>query len=371
MNLSLSRRARTLLASLVMLGGAVAVTMPVAEAASSIGAVYVLGNQPSGNNVLVFARHADGTLAAPVSVSTGGSGTGGGLGSQGAIVLDESGRHLYAVNAGSNSITSFRVRPSGLERVDVVDSGGVMPTSIAVDGGLVYVVNAGGAGSISGFTADDGDLTPLAGSSRPLSGAGTAPAQVSFTPDGEQLIVTERATQKIDVYEVGADGLASGPTVIDSVGVTPFGFGFDNKDHLIVSEAFGGRVDASAVSSYAVGQGALPPVSESVATTETAACWIAVTNNGRFAFAGNAGGSVSAYAVDPDGTLTLRDADGRTAAPGAGVTDLAVSRNSQFLYGRLGNGTVAAWAIGSDGSLTDLGQQAGLPLSGAAGIAAA
>ena len=185
MNLSLSRRARTLLASLAIVGGAVALTTPVAEAAGSNGAVYVLGNQTSGNNVLVFARHADGTLAAPVSVSTGGTGTGGGLGSQGAIVLDESGRHLYAVNAGSNTITSFRVRPNGLERVDVVDSGGVMPTSIAVDGDLVYVLNAGGDGSITGFSADDGDLAPLAGSTRPLSGAATAPAQVSFTPDGD------------------------------------------------------------------------------------------------------------------------------------------------------------------------------------------
>jgi 6-phosphogluconolactonase (cycloisomerase 2 family) len=371
MNLSLSRRARTLLASLAIVGGAVALNTPVAEAAGSNGAVYVLGNQTSGNNVLVFARDADGTLGVPVSVSTGGNGTGGGLGSQGAIVLDQSGRHLYAVNAGSNTITSFRVHPNGLERVDVVNSGGVMPTSIAVDDDLVYVLNAGGAGSISGFNADDGDLAPLAGSTRALSGPGAAPAQVSFTPNGEQLIVTERATRKIDVYAVGADGLATGPTVVDSVGVTPFGFGFDNKDHLIVSEAFGGGPDASAVSSYDVGEGALSPVSESVPTTETAACWIAVANSGRFAFAGNAGGSVSAYAVAPDGTLTLRDSDGRTAAPGAGVTDLAVSRNSQFLYGRLGNGSVAAWAIGNDGSLTDLGHQAGLPLAGAAGIAAA
>ena len=203
MNLSLSRRARTLLASLAIVGGGIALTTPIAEAANSNGAVYVLSNQPTGNDVLVFARHADGTLSAPVSVGTGGNGTGGGLGSQGAVVLDGSGRHLYAVNAGSNSITSFRVRPNGLERVGVVDSGGVMPTSIAVDGDLVYVLNAGGAGLITGFTAHDGDLEPIAGSTRPLSAAATAPAQVSFTPDGEQLIVTERATKKIDVYDVG------------------------------------------------------------------------------------------------------------------------------------------------------------------------
>ena len=174
MNLSLSRRARTLLASLAIVGGGIALTTPIAEAANSNGAVYVLSNQPTGNDVLVFARHADGTLSAPVSVGTGGNGTGGGLGSQGAVVLDGSGRHLYAVNAGSNSITSFRVRPNGLERVGVVDSGGVMPTSIAVDGDLVYVLNAGGAGLITGFTAHDGDLEPIAGSTRPLSAAACA-----------------------------------------------------------------------------------------------------------------------------------------------------------------------------------------------------
>jgi 6-phosphogluconolactonase (cycloisomerase 2 family) len=151
--------------------------------------------------------------------------------------------------------------------------------------------------------------------------------------------------------------------------VTPFGFGFDNKGHVIVSEAFGGALDGSAVSSYDVLDGDLHAVSPSVATTETAACWIAVTGNGRFAYAGNAGGSVSGYAVAPDGSLTLLDEHGRTAAPGTGVLDLAVSRNGQFLYARLGNGSVGAWAIAADGSLADLGPVAGLP-AGAAGIAA-
>jgi len=205
---------------------------------------------------------------------------------------------------------------------------------------------------------------------RALSGAATAPAQVSFSPDGDELLVTERATQRIDVYDVDRAGYADGPTVVASAGVTPFGFGFDNTGHVIVSEAFGGAVDASAVSSYDLADGGLTTVSASVETTETAACWIAVTGNGRFANAGNAGGSVSGYGVAPDGSLTLLDEDGRTAAPGAGVTDLAVSRDSQFLYGRLGNGTVGAWGIGADGSLADLGPAAGLP-AGAAGIAAA
>jgi 6-phosphogluconolactonase (cycloisomerase 2 family) len=261
------------------------------------------------------------------------------------------------------------VTASDLVRTDVVASDGVMPTSLTVHDGVLYVLNAGGAGSIAGFTSDGGDLEPIAGSVQPLSGPATAAAQVSFTPDGDRLVVTERATQQIDVYAVDASGRASAPTVLPSAGATPFGFGFDNKDHLIVSEAFGGAPDGSAVSSYHVGDASLDVVTASTPTTETAACWIAVTNNGRFAYAGNAGGSVSGYRVAPDGSLSLLDADGRTAAPGAGVTDLALSRNSQFLYARLGNGTVGVWAVAADGHLTDLGPAAGLP-AGAAGIAA-
>lgn len=342
-----------------------------AAAGPTPGAVYVLSNQPAGNRVLAYDRGADGTLSPAGSWATGGAGTGGGLGSQGAVVLDGSGRHLYAVNAASNTVSSFRVTPAGLDLVDVVPSGGVLPTSLTVHGGLLYVLDAGGAGAIAGFTVDDGDLAPIAGSARPLSGPATAPAQVSFSPDGRHLVVTERATQRLDVYAVAADGLATGPTVVASAGPTPFGFAFDNKGHAIVSEAFGGAPDASAVSSYALAGDGLQTVSPSVPTTETAACWVAVTNDGRFAYAGNAGtASVTGYRVAPDGSLAILDADGKTASAAAGVTDLALSRDSRFLYGRISDRTVAAWAVGADGSLADLGAIPGLP-AGAAGIAAA
>jgi 6-phosphogluconolactonase (cycloisomerase 2 family) len=368
--MSLIRRA--LGPAAVMVAGlfGISIAPNVASAGADVGAVYVLSNEPSGNRVLIYERASDGALAAAGSVDAGGSGTGGGLGSQGAVIVDSAARAVYAVNAGSNSIAAFRVTRDGLVRTDVVPSGGTMPTSLTVHDGVLYVLNAGGAGSISGFTVDRGDLVPLAGSTQPLSGAGTAPAQVSFTPDGNQLVVTERATQQIDVYAVDDAGRASAPTVLPSAGVTPFGFGFDNKGHLIVSEAFGGAADGSAVSTYTVGSGSLDVVTPSAPTTETAACWIAVTTNGRFAYAGNAGGSVTGYRVATDGSLTILDGDGRAAAPGAGVTDLAISRNSRFLYARLGNGTIGAWAIDANGDLTDLGPAAGLP-AGAAGIAGA
>jgi 6-phosphogluconolactonase (cycloisomerase 2 family) len=368
-SMSLFRRAL----AAVSVSGVALVAMSVAPTIASAhprpSAVYVLSNQTAGNQVLIFSRAADGSLTAAGSVDAGGTGTSGGLGSQGAIVVDDAGRYVYAVNAGSGSIASFRVVPTGLERVDVEPSGGTTPTSVTVHDDVLYVLNAGGDGSIVGFRTHHGNLRQLPGSARPLSGTGTAPAQVAFTPDGDALVVTERATQKIDLYDVGRDGYADGPTVVPSVGVTPFGFGFAKDDHLIVSEAFGGAPDASAVSSYQLDDASLRTVSASVPTTETAACWIAVTGNGRYAYAGNAGGSVSGYRVSPDGALTLLDADGRTAAPGAGALDLAMAGNSQFLYARLGNGSIAGWAIGHDGSLTPVTTAGGLP-AGAAGIAA-
>lgn len=342
-----------------------------AGASPAVGAVYVLSNQVTGNSVIEYVRGAGGDLAPAGTFPTGGTGTGGGLGSQGAVILDRAERYLFAVNAGSQSITSFRVNPrGGLERIGTVASGGTMPTSVTTDGRLLYVLNAGGPGNITGFSLSAGALTPLAGSTRALSGTATAPAQVSFTPDGRRLVVTERATNQIDVYEVGKDGLASGPAVSPSPGVTPFGFDFDRRGNAIVSEAFGGQAGASAVSSLAVSSGGVTIISASVPTTETAACWVVTTISGRYAYVGNAGSnSISGYAIAPDGSLTLLTPDGKTASAPAGVTDLATSRDSRYLYARIGNGTVGAFAVGSDGSLAALPAAPGLP-AGAAGIAA-
>ena len=72
----------------------------------------MLSNQPAGNAVLRFDRGRDGSLVQSGSYPTGGTGTGGGLGSQGAVTLDDTGRYLYAVNPGSATVTSFRVRPT-------------------------------------------------------------------------------------------------------------------------------------------------------------------------------------------------------------------------------------------------------------------
>jgi 6-phosphogluconolactonase len=364
-------RAAVALGSLVVatiIGGA----LP-AGATPGPNAVYVLTNQAAGNEVAVFDRAGDGTLTPAGSVPTGGLGSGAGLGSQGALILD--GDRLFAVNAGSDEISVLEAGPGGLALLDSAPSGGDTPISLTVHGDLLYVLNSGGEGNISGFTVGSGgELAPLAGSTRPLSGVATGPAQVEFTPGGKLLVVTEKNTNKILTYALQPDGLTTGPTVQDSAGMTPFGFAFDRRSHLIVSEAFGGAVDQSAMSSYVVARdGTLTVISPSVGTTETAACWVVVSKNGRFAYTTNTGsGSISGYRIGNDGSLTLLDADGVTGSTGMGSSplDMALSRNGRFLFVlEGGDHEVGAFRVLADGSLRPIAGGGGLP-SGAVGVAA-
>lgn len=352
---------------------ALLVTAGPAMASGNAGAVYTLTNGAAGNAVAVFDRAGNGSLTPAGSVATGGLGTGGGLGSQGAIVLE--GRRLLAVNAGSDSVSLLRVREDGPVLRDVAPSGGVRPISVTSHGRLVYVLNNGDAttpANITGFWIWHGRLFSLPGSSRPLSAVAPGPAQIEFSPDGRQLVVTEKATNRILTYRVGFFGYASGPKIQPSAGQTPFGFAFASRRHLIVSEAFGGAPDASVLSSYELGlDGTVAPISPNVATTETAACWVVVTGNGRYAYTTNTGSaSVSGYAVGNNGRLSLLNPDGKTANTGAGPTDAALSQGSRFLY-VLASGAhqIDRFRVNGDGSLSALGAVGGLP-AGSVGLAA-
>lgn len=338
------------------------------------GAVYTLTNQPDGNAVVMFTRSPDGALTHGGTVATGGLGTGGGLSSQGAVVLSDDQRWLVAVNAGSNDISVFAVTPAGLSLIQRISSEGVRPVSAAIRRGLVYVLNTGGSGNIAGFQqATNGALTPIPGSSRPLSAPDAGAAQVSFTPDGSALIVTERFTNIIDVYALDSEGVAGPPQVHQASGGTPFGFDFGRSGLLIVSEAFGGLPDASAASSYRVGGGGLSLVTGSLGTTETSACWLVVSADGRFAYAANTGSNtITGYAIAADGTLALLDTDGVTG-PGAdvGPADMGLSGDDRFLY-VLTRGTNSVTIFerqAGDGSLKRLTAVDGLP-AGTVGLAA-
>ena len=327
--------------------------------------VYTLSNDATSNGAIAFARASDGQLSPAGTFTTGGRGSGGGLGSQGAVALSENGRLLYAVNAGSDDITSFRVTDNGLVRVATISSGGTRPISIATGHGLLYVLNAGGSGNITGFRASTGGgLEAIPNSTRALSSGASAPAQVGLTPNGRVLVVTEKATNRITTYRLDG-GTPGAPIVNASAGQTPFGFTFDRQGLLIVSEAFGGAANASAASSYLVdADGTLAVVSASVPTTETAACWFVVTKNGRFAYTTNTGSaSVSGYSVN-DGALRLLDASGRTGNTDPGPLDAALSANSRYLYVQTGTGSINTFLVDKrSGALSAVPGVSGLPAS--------
>lgn len=335
------------------------------------GHVYTSSNEAGGNRLMVFARHRDGTLTFQNAVPTGGVGTGGGLGNQSGLARSTNGRYLYMVNAASNNITVFRIERDGPQFIQLVNSGGVRPVSIAVDNDVLYVLNAGGAAgsedNITGFSIGrHGGLTPIANSTRPLSAPSTAPAQIGFNNRGNVLIVTERATNMITTYTLDSNDRPSQPIPQASSGQTPFGFDFNRQGFLLVSEAFGGAADASAASSYWVSSdGTLRVADASVPTTESAACWLVTTRDGRYAYTTNtASNTVSGFSVGRrTGSLTLLDADGRTAATAAGPIDADIVGN-RFLYtlDRAG-GQISGFEINHDGSLDAVAPVTNLPTS--------
>lgn len=185
-----------------------------------------------------------------------------------------------------------------------------------------------------------------------------------FTPDGSTLVVSEKATNTLTTFRVGRDGRPDGGTANPSSGAVPFGFDIDARNHVVVSEAA-----PSALSSYAVTRGGLRLISGSVSNGQRAACWVEITNDGRFAYTTNAGTStVSAYRIARDGSLTLLSA---VAAPtSAAPTDLAESADGRFLFTRVSTGDVQSFAIAADGSLSLRGSAHGAPVFGTAGLAA-
>jgi 6-phosphogluconolactonase len=347
------------------------------------GAVFALTNAASSNEVAMYNRAFDGTLNRVGSFPTMGNGTGSPLDSQGALILNEDNTRLYACNPGSDTITVFAVLSYGLHPIQVINSGGDLPLSLTIHEKLLYALNSGTGSNISGFTVNsDGTLSPLAGSFRRLSTFIGSPAQIQFNPAGNVLVITHKATDLlvapqniIDTFTVGAFGLPSAmPQANPSNGIRPFGFAFRSDGVMIVSESFNVRMGQSATSSYLVNaNGTIQVISGSVGNGQTDACWIVITNDGRFAYETNfISGTISSYSVAVNGSLSLLNAAAASTGEMSQPEDMDLSGDGRYLYALLtGTGRVAAYQIEKNGSLTSLGQFSNIPpMAGATGLAA-
>ena len=360
-----------LLATLALIGA-----QPAVAANENSHAVFVQTNEPSGNNIDVFDRGADGRLTLAATVPTGGRGgvaapgaESDHLASQGSLALSADGQALIAVNAGSDTVTAFRVHGDRLQLRNVVSSGGQFPASVAVHDDLVYVLNSGGTAIVQGFRLVGGRLEPIPGSARTLGLANgdppnflTAPGQVGFTPDGGKLLVTTKAsTSSIAVFDVGPDGrLSASPIVSTSATPVPFAFTFGPQGRLVDGEA-----GTSSVTTYVIGADGTLGDPRSASDGQAALCWI--QRVGDVYFVSNTGSNtLSSFAVEAGGQPTLLHAIAATTDPGP--IDLAASGG--FLYAETGiAGTVDEFAVNSDGTLSSIGSITGLP-AGLEGIAA-
>lgn len=338
------------------------------------GAVFLMTNDATANQIISFTRANDGSLVETGKTATGGRGSGGAvdpLQSQGSLTLSADHKLLFAVNAGSGEITVFRVHGSRLERIQVVSSGGSAPVALAQRADLLYVYNAGPAADIVAFRLDANQaLHEISGSGKSLSNGNPGGSGLTISPNGRFLAVTERLNNLIDIFPINSDGTLGPIVSTPSSGAGPFSIEFSPNGALLATEA-----PAAAISSYqVVGAGALTVVSGSLSTLGQAACWHVITPDGRFVYTSNAGSSsISGFAIGPNGALTPVGSTVLAVQP-AGSTnlDLAVTQNGKLLYSlNTGTGTVGIFAIQPDGTLLSLGTANGFAAaSGANGIAA-
>jgi 6-phosphogluconolactonase (cycloisomerase 2 family) len=345
------------------------------------GAVYLMTNATSGNQVIAYYRNSDGTLTQNGVYDTGGLGSGIGtatppdpLGSQNSLLL--SGSWLFAVNAGSNQVSVFRVREHSLQLTDTVSSKGVYPDSLTFKGRTLYVLNAGGDGNITGFSLSrEGKLTVIPGSSRSLDAATPnvgnqpddheSPAEVGFTPDGKFLVVTDKGgisgVGRVLVFPLKDKLPSANFTATITTGPVPFAFTFDPFGHLVVVELSMGSVTAYSIAA----NGSLTTLGSAL-TNQAASCWIVSVR--RYLFVDNTGsGSISAFNATESGTLTNLNGSGAAAVTGAGTLpiDIGASGNGHYEYSfESGAGAIGIYHIHSDGSLSFVGLQGGLPAVG-------
>jgi len=341
-------------------------------------AVFVQTNDAAGNAVIAYSRASDGRLHWAGQYLTGGlGGSEAGavvdpLASQGSLTYDGAARLLFAVNAGSDTFTVFDVDGTHLRRLQVLGSAGHLPTSISVVGSHVYVLDAGNDGAISGFWIDGGrHLHPIGDSTRSLGLGNPAdpnflasPSQVAITPDGRDVVVATKTHGVLDVFALTHLGVPSAtPVVTTSAGAVPFALSYDPIGQLIVAEASGGA------SSYWVhSNGALATISSHVANAQAATCWSVIARG--FVYTANAGSNtITGYAENRHGQLSLLNADGITATTDAGPVDLAASSDGRYLYQQAtGAGVIDEFKVNGDGSLTQIGTVTGFTPDNGAGV---
>lgn len=140
-----------------------------------------------------------------------------------------------------------------------------------------------------------------------------------------------------------------------STGNGPFGLTFTQRNQLLTTRELRAAPGQVGLATYAIDErrGSLTALSPTVRNGQSDTCWVAFTDNNRFAFPSSFGddGDISSYQVGPDGSLELLNTQAATV--GSGSSDVALSGNSHYLYVKNTlQGTVTTFEIERDGALT-------------------
>jgi 6-phosphogluconolactonase len=340
-----------------LLGALVLALLALGSATSSAGAtslkhgaVFTESNT-SPNYVLAF-RHTGSGLKRVGKFATGGTGSPmnppsgfPALDSSGPVNLDPSGNCLFVVNAGANTVSSFRLTNRGLRLVNHPSSGGTRPISLTSTRrqgrrrpALLYVLNsAANSASIQGYTVSSScKLRRLAHSHRPTTSQTSVPAAIKFDVHGRVLAVSERMSNDIDIFPVNKAGVAKAPVVTPSNGPTPYGLDWSNRgdilsvsvEHLPLPDVGNSNVETFRLEA----NHKLKMLA--TAASPGAACWNVFTQNGKFLYVTNpaaqrlGGHDVVVFKVGKNGSLTAIDRQDATY----NSLDDALSNSGSFLY---------------------------------------
>lgn len=361
--------------------GTVATPTHAAEPFQGNGtSVFVMTNDNAKNEVLTYQRSYDGQYVLKTRTATDGRGSGGitdPLQSQGSLTLSGDHDLLFAVNSASGTVSSFHLLGGLPVLVGKESSGGAFPIAVAEHNHTVYVLDAGGAGAVDVFKADElGRLHEVPNAKVFLTGTNSGASSISVSPNGQWLVAIEKVSNSIDVFPIHPDGTLG--TVVNNKSVTPgvFATVFTPRGQLIVSENQpNSGTDTSSISSYTINpDGTLTAITQSLPTYGNGNCWNAITPNGRWVYVDNsATSSVAGFTVAANGSLTpVASTIVSTLRQGTTNLDMTVGSDGKYLFTLdSGSGAISVFDINSDGTVNPLGEIDGLPKTvGFNGIAA-
>lgn len=414
-----------------------ATALPTAASLSTAeGAVYAMTNDFAANSVVAYARQADGTLSMVGEFETGGQGANfdGGEGldpliSAYSLLLTDDNDFLLAVNAGSSSVTAFRINDDfSLTRTNTVRSGGVGPNSIAYRDGFVVVSNIDADGVFNGEPDQEGSLRsfrltpegrliPIPRSVRRLE---NRPSAVQFTPDGSHIVVASinagsaalasGSTDELVVFEIDDFGRPSRfPTGAGASTLPgnaegrnlPSAIGFEivenaGREFVVVTEAREFRPDGTppilpglqtgSVSTWELNSaGGLTPINmdvlagSSFTDGQRTACWIEFSADESYFWVSNAlESTISAYSFNA-GQISLVSEVAAAGTPPSpsnpfgtsdGWIDMWISEDGRYLYQLFGlAGAVGVYEV-NGAALTHVQTVSNLPVVNTQGIVA-